>query len=126
VAAVALAAACGVPRAPAADAPPSSGPPAASPAAGELLTPIVGREYPSLEKLYRLIHENPELSLHEAQTAARLATELRTAGYEVTANVGGHGVVAVMRNGPGKTLLVRADMDALPVRRRPGRRSPAR
>lgn len=88
--------------------------------AAELLRPIVGREYPSLEKLYRLIHENPELSLNEEQTAARVADELRAAGFEVTPGVGGHGVVAVMKNGAGKTLLVRADMDALPVREETG------
>ena len=114
----ALLLACGISRAPAADAERPAQP--APPAAAELLRPIVGREYPSLEKLYRSVHQNPELSLHEERTAARLADELRAAGFEVTTAVGGHGVVAVMKNGPGKTLLVRADMDALPVKEETG------
>ncbi len=72
-------------------------------------------EYPSLEVLYKHLHSHPELSLEEEQTAARLAKELTQAGFEVTPNIGGHGVVALLRNGPGKTILVRADMDALPI-----------
>lgn len=65
--------------------------------------------------LYRHLHRNPELSLHEVETAARMATELRNVGAEVTEKVGGTGVVAVLKNGPGSTLMLRADMDALPV-----------
>jgi hippurate hydrolase len=72
-------------------------------------------EYPSLEALYKHLHAHPELSLEEEQTAARLARELKDAGFEVTPKVGGHGVVAVLRNGKGPTVLVRADMDALPI-----------
>ncbi|MGD8860265.1 MAG: amidohydrolase [Myxococcales bacterium] len=64
---------------------------------------------------YRELHAHPELSLHEERTAARVAASLREVGYEVTAGVGGHGVVGVMKNGPGKTLMIRGDMDALPV-----------
>src|SRR5688500_3696909 len=67
----------------AADAPAAAAPAAAAPNA-ELLRPIVDREYPSLERLYRDVHANPELSLHEARTAKLLADELRAAGYEVT------------------------------------------
>ena len=72
-------------------------------------------EYPSLEALYKHLHSHPELSLEEEQTAARLAKELKQAGFEVTEKVGGHGVVGVLKNGPGPTVLVRTDMDALPV-----------
>ncbi len=64
---------------------------------------------------YRTLHANPELSLHEVETAALVAKHLRAAGYEVTEEVGGHGVVAVLENGPGPVVLFRGDMDALPV-----------
>jgi amidohydrolase len=78
------------------------------------------REYPSLFELYQYLHAHPELSLHEEQSAARVAEELRKAGYEVTTGVGKHGVVGLLRNGPGPTVLVRADMDALPVKEQTG------
>jgi amidohydrolase len=77
---------------------------------------IAEAQYPSLESLYATVHRNPELSEQEEKTSALLATELKSAGYEVTTNVGGHGVVAVMKNGVGKTLLIRTDLDALPLR----------
>jgi hippurate hydrolase len=73
-----------------------------------------------LEVLYRHLHAHPELSLQEEQTAARLAAELKEARFEVTTKVGGHGVVGVLKNGPGPTVLVRADMDALPVTEQTG------
>ena len=69
-----------------------------------------------LQGLYRHLHANPELSFMEFQTAARMAEELRAAGYEVTEEVGRTGVVAVMENGDGPTILMRADMDGLPMR----------
>src|SRR6185437_4422441 len=72
-------------------------------------------DYDRLATLYKHLHANPELSLREARTAARLARELKEVGFEVTENVGGHGVVAVLKNGDGPTVLVRTDMDALPV-----------
>lgn len=72
-------------------------------------------EYPSLQKLYEHLHEHPELSLHEKETSKRLAEELRGCGFEVTEKVGGYGVVGVLRNGDGPTVLVRTDMDALPI-----------
>jgi hippurate hydrolase len=75
----------------------------------------LGEQYDKLEALYKHLHANPELSLHEVQTAARLAKELRELGFEVTEKVGGTGVVGVLKNGPGPTVLVRTDMDALPV-----------
>jgi hippurate hydrolase len=75
----------------------------------------VAPEYDSLEALYKSIHTHPELSLQEERTSARLAKELKAAGFDVTEKVGGYGVVGVLRNGPGPTVLVRTDMDALPV-----------
>jgi len=78
------------------------------------------RLYPDLEKLYMDLHQNPELSLHEERTSAKLADNLRKLGYEVTDHVGGFGVVALLRNGAGPTVLVRADMDGLPVEERTG------
>jgi hippurate hydrolase len=75
----------------------------------------VASDYPSLETLYKHFHTHPELSLHEEQTAARMARELRQLGFSVTEKVGGNGVVGVLKNGDGPTILVRADMDALPV-----------
>jgi len=83
----------------------------------------VDQELPSLVSTYKALHAAPELSHHEDKTAALLANELRGFGYEVTEHVGkypnpqwqGHGIVAVMKNGTGPTVLVRADMDALPV-----------
>jgi hippurate hydrolase len=77
-----------------------------------------GSHIDELVELYRYFHQHPELSLREKETAARLAKELRTAGATVTANVGGHGVVGVVENGPGPTLLIRTDLDALPVTER--------
>jgi hippurate hydrolase len=76
---------------------------------------LVDAEYPSLEALYKHLHTHPELSLHEAQTSARLVRELKDIGFEVHEKVGGHGVVGILRNGQGPTVLVRTDMDALPV-----------
>ena len=69
-----------------------------------------------LQPLYEHLHANPELSFMEVETAARMAEELRAAGFEVTEGVGRTGVVAVMENGAGPTLMLRADMDGLPVR----------
>ena len=73
------------------------------------------RESPSLETLYRQLHQHPELSFHEVETAARMVSELKALGLEVTEQIGGTGVVAVLRRGDGPVGLVRADMDALPV-----------
>ncbi|WP_375766219.1 amidohydrolase [Archangium gephyra] len=76
--------------------------------------------YPELDALYRDLHQNPELSHQEEKTAGKLAERLRTLGFEVTQKVGGHGVVAVLRNGKGPTVLLRTDMDALPVEEKTG------
>lgn len=69
----------------------------------------------SLTAFYRELHTAPELSFQEEKTAARLADELRKIGAEVTTQVGKHGVVGILKNGPGPTVLVRTDLDALPV-----------
>jgi hippurate hydrolase len=76
--------------------------------------------YPSLEALYLDLHQHPELSLQEQETAAKLAARLRALGYEVTTGVGGHGVVGLLRNGQGPTVLLRTDLDALPVKEETG------
>jgi hippurate hydrolase len=73
-----------------------------------------------LEGLYKYLHAHPELSLQEEHTAQRLAEEMREIGFDVTQNVGGHGIVCVLRNGQGPTVLVRTDMDALPVTEQTG------
>jgi amidohydrolase len=76
--------------------------------------------YPMAHALYVDIHQHPELSGHEMRTAATVAAALRKLGYEVTEHVGGTGVVAVLRNGPGPTILLRTELDALPVQERTG------
>jgi hippurate hydrolase len=76
---------------------------------------LIAENYDRLEALYKHLHTHPELSLQEEQTAARLAQEMREIGFDVTEKVGGHGLVCVLKNGPGPTVLVRTDMDALPV-----------
>ena len=68
-----------------------------------------------LEALYKDIHAHPELSMQETRTAGLAADRLRAAGYEVTTGVGKTGVVGLLRNGDGPTVMLRADMDALPV-----------
>ena len=78
------------------------------------------QEYPRLFELYKLLHTHPELSLHEEKTGQRIADELKETGLEVTTRVGGHGVVGVLRNGRGPTILVRTDLDALPVKEQTG------
>jgi len=83
--------------------------------------PAVAQDYRGhLEALFLDFHRNPELSYRETRTAAIIARELRAAGAEVTEGVGGTGVVGIMRNGEGPTVLVRADMDGLPVREQSG------
>jgi amidohydrolase len=75
----------------------------------------IDAEYKSLEGLYKQLHAHPELAFQEVQTAARLAKEMKALGFEVTTGVGGHGVVAVLKNGKGPTIMVRTDMDGLPI-----------
>jgi amidohydrolase len=88
----------------------------AAPAASAVVQDRLDADYPYLQALYRDLHAHPELSLMEEKTAARVAAELRAAGFEVTEKFGGTGVVGVLRNGPGPTLLLRTDMDGLPVK----------
>ena len=76
----------------------------------------VAADYDShLEDLFKHFHANPELSFLETETAKRMAAELRAAGLDVTEGVGGTGVVAMARNGEGPLILLRADMDGLPM-----------
>jgi amidohydrolase len=72
--------------------------------------------YPQLETLYCDLHQHPELSLQEAKTSAKMAAKLKALGFEVTERVGGSGVVGILKNGPGPTVMLRTDMDALPVK----------
>ncbi len=81
---------------------------------------LISKELPALVALYQELHANPELSLQEVETAARVAKELRDCGFEVTEKVGGHGLVGVLKNGEGPVILVRTDLDALPVREKTG------
>jgi hippurate hydrolase len=100
----------------------------ASTHADEALDRLIAPALPALVETYKHIHANPELSHHEENTAALLAGRLRALGYEVATGIGkydrpqwkGHGVVGVLRNGGGPTVLVRADMDALPLEEKTG------
>ena len=76
--------------------------------------------FPDSRAFYVDLHHNPELSSHEAQTAAKLAGHLRAAGYEVTEHVGGTGIVAILKNGAGPTIMLRTELDALPVEEKTG------
>ncbi len=76
--------------------------------------------YPKAYALYVDLHQHPELSGAETQTAAKLAAQLRALGYAVTEHVGGTGVVAILKNGPGKTVMLRTELDALPVEEKTG------
>ena len=89
---------------------------AATPEVREAVKSRVDAEYASLETIYKELHAHPELSFMEVKTAALLAGEWRRLGFEVTEKVGNTGVVAVLKNGPGPTVLVRGDMDALPLK----------
>lgn len=78
------------------------------------------RIYPDLEALYIDLHRTPELSLQEEKTAAKMAARLRDLGFEVTEKIGGHGVVGLLRNGDGPTVMLRTDLDGLPVEEKSG------
>jgi amidohydrolase len=75
---------------------------------------------PAAHELYLDLHEHPELSAHETQTASKLAARLRDLGYDVTEHVGGTGVVAILKNGAGPTVILRTELDALPVEEKTG------
>ena len=91
-----------------------------TPAEAATLSDGIRGDMPQLMTLYRDLHANPELSMQEVRTPAKLAPEMRKLGFEVTEKVGKTGLVAVMKNGPGPVLLIRADMDALPVKEETG------
>ena len=76
--------------------------------------------YPDAHALYVDLHQSPELSFHETQTAAKLASRLRNLGFEVTEHVGETGVVAILKNGAGPTIMLRTELDALPVEEKTG------
>lgn len=100
---------------------PSQPPKAAAPVADPIpartqrINAKIDAELADLEALYKHLHSHPELSSAEVQTAGRMARELKDLGYEVTTGVGGHGVVGILKNGPGPTVMIRTDLDALPV-----------
>jgi amidohydrolase len=79
------------------------------------ISALVSQEYGSLFQLYRQLHAQPELSFQEVKTAERIRKELEAAGFRVTARFGGNGLVGVLENGQGPTLMIRTDLDALPV-----------
>jgi amidohydrolase len=89
--------------------------------AAEYLRESIAQDYENnLQEMFVNYHRNPELSNLESETAKQLATDIRTFGYEVTEGVGGTGIVAVLKNGPGPTIMIRADMDGLPVKEQSG------
>ena len=83
-------------------------------------SPELDSVYPDARALYLDLHQNPELSAHETQTATKLAARWRSSGYDVTDHVGGTGVVAILKNGPGPTIMLRTELDALPVEEKTG------
>jgi amidohydrolase len=93
---------------------------ASAPVRADSLKDAIAADMPSLMDIYRDLHSNPELSGEEVRTAAKLAAEARRLGYTVTEKVGGTGVVAVMENGEGPTVMLRADMDGLPLEEKTG------
>src|SRR5438270_13347617 len=80
----------------------------------------VEKVFPQAHALYVDVHQNPELSGHETQTADKLVSRLRTLGYEVTEHIGGTGIVGILKNGPGPTVMLRTELDALPVEEKTG------
>ncbi len=93
---------------------------AQSPQTIKQIETFTAQNYPELDALYKHLHQNPELSLQEEKSAARMAVELKKLGFQVKEKIGGHGVVGVFKNGPGPTVLIRADMDALPLEEKTG------
>lgn len=84
------------------------------------LSSQVDSVFPDAHALYLDLHQHPELSSHETRTAALLAERLRALGYEVTEHIGGTGVVGIMKNGNGPTVMLRTELDALPVEEKTG------
>src|SRR3954469_18446304 len=92
----------------------------ATPVTAATLSDSIKADMPQLMNLYRDLHAHPELSMQEVRTPALIAPEMKKLGFQVTEHVGKTGIVAVMKNGPGPVLLIRADMDALPVKEQTG------
>jgi amidohydrolase len=92
----------------------------ASPLPAATLGEAIKADMPLLMTVYRDMHANPELSMQEVRTPAKMAPKMRKLGFTVTEHVGKSGLVAVFRNGPGPVLMLRADMDALPVKEQTG------
>ena len=80
----------------------------------------IASDYPKLDALYKELHAHPELAFQEVKTAARLAAEMRALGFDVTENVGKTGLVAIYRNGDGPTIMVRTELDGLPMEEKTG------
>jgi hippurate hydrolase len=93
---------------------------AADAALTSAITAKVAADYPQLDAFYKDLHANPELSLMEERSAAKVSGELSAAGFEVTGGFGGTGVVAVLKNGPGPVVYIRSDLDGLPVQEETG------
>ena len=93
-------------------------------ASAAALPPVMSEQldaaYPAIASLYQDLHTHPELAFEEHKTAAKLAERAKALGFEVTTGVGGTGVVAILRNGPGPTVMLRTEMDALPVQEKTG------
>ena len=81
---------------------------------------LVEGEYPKLDALYKNVHAHPEIAFQEVKTAAKLAAEMRALGFEVTEKVGKTGLVAIYKNGDGPTIMVRTELDALPMEEKTG------
>jgi len=95
--------------------------PAQTPRAGDGANAAqVDAIYPDIEKLYMDLHRNPELAFHEQRTAATLVARVKALGFEVTTGVGGTGIVAILRNGPGPVVMLRTELDALPIEEKTG------
>jgi len=92
---------------------------AADPASSPVLAPL-DAIYPDLDKLYVDLHQSPELSYHEEKTSAKMADRLRALGFEVTTGIAKTGVVGILRNGKGPTVMLRTDLDGLPVEEKTG------
>ena len=92
----------------------------ATAASAQTIDSIIDSQMAAWLETYKSLHESPELSLHEEKTSATVASKLRALGYDVTDHVGGFGVVGVMKNGAGPLVLIRTDMDALPVQEQTG------
>ena len=84
------------------------------------VTTLATGMYPQLDALYKDLHSHPELGFEETRTATRLAAEMRALGFDVTEKIGKTGVVAIFRNGPGPTVMVRTELDALPMEEKTG------